>query len=335
MADIEIIKINGTKVGDIADKPTRDIVGEMPKKSPYVICTTAGATQAKEVTIQGFELKEGTMLAVLFTYGFVAANPTLNISGTGAKAIKCFGVALPNYKVKNNTIVTMNYDGTDWNVVNIEYPGDVLTGNYVDLGLPSGVKWAKKSIDLTQNDHFAASEFQYECTFFSWGNKEGYNPTSTSAFSYDWGTSNDGPYASTMGAKLTGNIPLSQDTARAALGNPWRMPTTEEFVELINNCDFIDANGNVIGSGVTDKRVTVNGIVGIYLQSKINGNRIFFACSGDGNGTSWYSRGSNGHYWSGSVNSTTDGRNLFFYSGGVGPQDDINRFYGFAVRPVQ
>lgn len=335
MADIEIIKINGSKVGDIADKPTRDIVGEMPKKSPYVICTTAGATAAKEVTIQGFELKEGTMLAVFFTYGFVAANPTLNISGTGAKAIKCFGVALPNYKVKNNTIVTMNYDGTDWNVVNIEYPGDVLTGNYVDLGLPSGVKWAKKSIDLTQADHFAASEFQYECTFFSWGNKEGYNPISTSAFSYDWGSSNEGPYASTMGAKLTGNVPVSQDPARAALGAPWRQPTTEEFLELINNCDFINANGEVIGSGTTNKLVTVNGIVGIYLQSKINGNRIFFACSGYGNGTSWDYRGTLGYYWSGSLSSTTYGRGLDFGSGGVYPQGNNDRFYGFAVRPVQ
>lgn len=335
MADIEIIKINGTKVGDIADKPTRDIVGEMPKKSPYVICTTAGATQAKEVTIQGFELKEGTMLAVLFTYGFVAANPTLNISGTGAKAIKCFGVALPNYKVKNNTIVTMNYDGTNWNITGIEYPGDVLAGNMVDLGLPSGVLWAKKNIDLTQADHFAASEFQYECTFFSWGNKEGYNPKYTSSFDYDWGSNNEGPYASTMGSKLTGNIPLSQDTARAALGAPYRMPTTEEFLELINNCDFIDANGDVIGSGTTNKLVTVNGIVGIYLQSKINGNRIFFPCSGLGDSTSWLNRGTGGYYWSGSLYSQAHGLSLSFHSGGVSPQSGSNRFYGVAVRAVQ
>ena len=309
MADIEVIKINGSKVGDISDVMSREILGAMPKKSPYVTCATAGTTAAKEVTITGFELKDGCRLSILFTYGFIAANATINVSGTGAKAIKYFGVNIPNSKVKNNTIVTMVYDGTQWNVVNIEYPGDVLTGNMVDLGLPSGILWAKKNIDLSQNDHFAASEFQYECSFFSWGNKEGYNPISTSAFEHDWGGANDNAaYADTMGAKLTGNIPLSQDAARAALGSPYRMPTTEEFLELINNCDFIDASGNTVPSATTDKRVTVNGIVGLYLQSKHNGNRIFFPCSGNGYGTTWRNRGSNGNYWSCSLYSAAHGR---------------------------
>ena len=330
MADIEIIKINGVKVGDLSDIVARR------GKSPYVICATAGATADKEVTIQDFELKEKVMISVQFTYGFVASNPSLNINGTGAKQINYFGQALPNFKVKNNTIVTMVYDGTNWNAINFEYPGDVLTGNTVDLGLPSGVLWAKKNIDLTQPDKFAASEFQYECTFFSWGNKVGQNPADASSFAETWGTSNDTePYISSMGSKLTGNEPLSQDAARANLGAPWRKPTTEEFKELIDNCDFIDASGNVIGSSVTDKRSTVNDIVGLYLQSKINGNRIFFPCSGYGYGTSWNLRGSDGFYWSSSLYSATSGRYLGFNSGGVGPQSNGNRFHGFAVRAVQ
>jgi hypothetical protein len=81
--------------------------------------------------------------------------------------------------------------------------------------------------------------------------------------------------------------------------------------------------------------VTVNGIVGLYLQSKTNGNRLFFACSGYGNGTSWNGRGSNGHYWSASFNSARNARNLVFDSGGVNPQVNNDRYYGFAVRPVQ
>lgn len=62
---------------------------------------------------------------------------------------------------------------------------------------------------------------------------------------------------------------------------------------------------------------------------------IFFPCAGNGNGTSRNNRGSNGNYWSSSLNSATNGRNLNFNSGGVNPQNNNNRFNGFAVRPVQ
>ena len=40
--------------------------------------------------------------------------------------------------------------------------------------------------------------------------------------------------------------------------------------------------------------------------------------------------GSNGNYWSRSLNSQTNGRNLNFNSGGVNPQNNNNRFNGFA-----
>ena len=63
--------------------------------------------------------------------------------------------------------------------------------------------------------------------------------------------------------------------------------------------------------------------------------KLFFACSGNGNGTSWNNRGSNGNYWSSSFNSARNARNLNFNSGGVNPQNNNNRYNGFAVRAVQ
>ena len=65
------------------------------------------------------------------------------------------------------------------------------------------------------------------------------------------------------------------------------------------------------------------------------GAGAFFPCSGNGNGQSWNNRGGNGNFWSLSLNSATNGRNLNFNSGGVNPQNNNNRFNGFAVRPVQ
>jgi hypothetical protein len=71
----------------------------------------------------------------------------------------------------------------------------------------------------------------------------------------------------------------------------------------------------------------------VFVQG--GARKLFFACSGNGNGQSWNNRGSNGNYWSASFNSARNARNLNFNSGGVNPQDNNNRFNGFAVRPVQ
>jgi len=98
----------------------------------------------------------------------------------------------------------------------------------------------------------------------------------------------------------------------------------------------VQADGEtVIDASQTNKLVTVNGIVGIYLKSKINGRLLFFPCSGHGSGQSWNSRGSHGYYWSRSLYSQSYGRGLSFSSGGVTPQNYDNRFYGFSRRAVQ
>ena len=301
----------------------------------YGTCSTAATTQAKEVLIANFLLMKNMPVSVLFTTAINVDNATLNISSTGAKPLYIGGEALKSGTVKAGMTATLIYDGTNWNIVCLERQEQ--SALWVDMGLPSGVKWAKKNIDVTQVNGFAASEYQYECTFYSWGNKAGQNPADASSFTDTWGTGNDTePYVSSMGAKLTGNIPLSQDTARAALGNPWRMPTTEEFKELFDNIEYLQADGQtVIPTSTTDKRVTVNDITGILIRSVINGNILFFPCSGLGSGSSWYYRGSSGLYWSSSLLSQTNGRNLNFYSGGVNPQDSSDRFNGFAVRAVQ
>ena len=113
------------------------------------------------------------------------------------------------------------------------------------------------------------------------------------------------------------------------------MPTTGEYAELFANIRYINADGTPIDASQTNKLVTVNGVVGLYLESTINGARLFFSCSGFGNGRSWGSRGSSGFYWSSSWVSARLARYLRFYSGGVYPQNYDGRYYGFAVRPVQ
>ena len=277
----------------------------------YGVCSTAGATAAKTVSITNFVLTPGSDVHVLFQNAFTASSPTLSVNGSAAKPILLFGNAMPMGKVKNNTILNMNYDGTNFNVTSIESQVAAAPDGAVDLALPSGVLWADKNIGATT---------PYEDgLYFSWGNITGH----TGDDGYDFGTSNDGPYASTPGAALTGNIPTNgtYDAARHNMGAPWRMPTVGEFQELNSNCD----------SEWTDE----DGVEGRRFTSRINGNSIFFPAAGYRYGTGLYYHGSYGLYWSSSLYSSASGYDLYFYSTGVNPADHGNRFSGSTVRAVQ
>ena len=297
-------------------------------------------------TIANFILLTNAKVDILFTTPINAADATLDVSAKGAKPIRILGQNLPAGVVKAQTYATLVYDGTAWNIVNLFCPDASFdpAALVVDMGLPSGTKWAARDIDLTKPGGFCETPFVYEKSFFSWGNIDGHNPSSVSAFAYDWGGVNgaepwyDGQvYGSTPGNTLTGNIAVGEDfdAARANLGAPWRMPTNAEFAELFANIKYINADGTEVDTTKTDKRVTVNGIVGLYLESTINGARLFFSCSGSGDGRSWYGRGSHGFYWSSTWNSARNARFLYFYSGGVYPQSNNTRYLGFALRPVQ
>lgn len=83
--------------------------------SHYAVCSTAVDAIAKTVTIAGFTLAVGATAIVTLTNGNSATSPTLNISGTGAKAIVNSGKALAN--VTAGTTLMVVYDGTNYQVV--------------------------------------------------------------------------------------------------------------------------------------------------------------------------------------------------------------------------
>lgn len=277
----------------------------------YGVCSTAGATAAKTVSITNFVLTPSSVFAVLFQNAFTASSPTLAVNGGAAKAIKLFGNAMPMGKVHNNTILVMAYDGTNLNVIDILSQTAAAPTGFVDLALPSGLLWCEHNV--------GASTPYEDGLYFSWGNITGHTGTD----GYDFGTSNDGPYASTPGAALTGNIPTNgtYDAARHNMGAPCRMPTVGEFQELNNNC----------ASEWTDE----DGVAGRRFTSRINGNSIFFPASGGRYGTGLADRGSYGGYWSASLGSQTYGYRLRFNSEGVDPARNYDRLYGFSVRAVQ
>ena len=96
--------------------------------SRYALCSTAGATVAKTVTVSNFLLKAGAVVVVKFAETNTAASPTLNVSGTGAKGIFFGGAAIGAGAVIAGRTYTLVYDGVGWELV-----GDLYAQQVSDL----------------------------------------------------------------------------------------------------------------------------------------------------------------------------------------------------------
>lgn len=87
-----------------------------PYAELYGVCSTAGSTAAKVVTIDNFNLETGTPISVKFTNKNTAAAPTLNVSDTGAFPICYLGKTISSSLIKANSIQKLTYDGTNWEI---------------------------------------------------------------------------------------------------------------------------------------------------------------------------------------------------------------------------
>jgi hypothetical protein len=83
----------------------------------YAACSTAAATAEKVVVRKGFTLVVGARIEVKFTVTNTAANPTLNVNSTGAKAIYYRGAAISAGYLAANRIYTFIYNGTQYDLV--------------------------------------------------------------------------------------------------------------------------------------------------------------------------------------------------------------------------
>lgn len=202
----------------------------------------------------------------------------------------------------------------------------------VDMGLPSGLLWSAVDMDFTKPGCVAETPFTYMKSFYSWGNIEGHNPLpDRERFAYNWALE---AYESTPGASLQTDLPASMDAARALLGSPWRTPSAGELQELINSCDFVMEDGTtVIPDSTTDKRVTVNGIRGIYLKSRYNGRLLFFACAGYGSSRSQTYIRTRIYYWT-ATNVSESLSNCLRVAASVESQASFDRWHGLPIRPV-
>ena len=139
---------------------------------------------------------------------------------------------------------------------------------YVDLGLPSGLKWAKCNVGATSE-----TEYGY---YFQWGDIEDKSKSDCSWRTYkhcngSFDTLTKYNIFPLFGEKPDDKTKLDSedDAAKAHMGGDWRMPTQTEIQELLENTEnewVEDFNGS--------------GVNGRKFSSKINGNSIFIPAAG-------------------------------------------------------
>ena len=192
---------------------------------------------------------------------------------------------------------------------------------YVDLGLPSGLKWAKCNIG-------AETETDYG-DYFMWGSTR---PNTADECTWEHAPFNDGNTSYNADAINSardavcpnGVLAKEYDAAVQIMGSDWRMPTKDDFQELIDytNNEWIS---NYNGTGVNGRKFT----------SKTNGNSIFIPASGYRLGSSFRGQGRGGDVWSSSVNTALPGGALELGFGSVSIyMGDSGRYYGLVVRGV-
>lgn len=179
----------------------------------------------------------------------------------------------------------------------------------VDLGL--SVLWAKRNVGASSESDFGG--------LYGWADPSGENT------SYDVMGDDGYTWVSSLygGPSPVTNISgTSYDIATMKWGGKWRMPTQQEMVELIDNCQWTPTYQN----GVPGMLVTAD-----------SGNSIFLPAAGDRFGTSRRDTGQRGYYWTSTLN-TEQRRNAYRLDFGLQADDyDWNsyaRYIGICVRPV-
>lgn len=92
--------------------------------NPVGKCLTAGDVAEKTVDCENFTLAENSVFTVRFEHTNSASRPSLNVNGTGARAIKYRGSSIKASMLAANRVYQFVYDGTEWDLV-----GDLDTGD--------------------------------------------------------------------------------------------------------------------------------------------------------------------------------------------------------------
>ena len=216
---------------------------------------------------------------------------------------------------------------------------------WVDLGLPTGTKWATCNIGATKpeeiGDHFAWGEVKP---------KEGYSFLNYKYKSHEtfkltkYNTDRSEGENGFVDYKTT--LDLEDDAAYVNWGGKWMMPTMVQQMELRNECYWEwteDYNGSGVAGFIVYKAKAEADKGVIYKDEtpssyySLGDAHIFLPAAGDGFSGDLDDAGSDGFYWSSSLN--TRGSKSAWIVMFLKPNDPSNydggfRENGYSVRAV-
>ena len=180
------------------------------------------------------------------------------------------------------------------------------TMEYVDLGLPSGIMWAKCDLGASSPERYGDE--------YSWGETW----TKKNDNYYYFTDIVEGQYTKYDSRDKRFFLEKEDDVAYLRLGEGWRTPTWNEVQELYDNCTVTES--------------TLNGWPGAMFVSKINNNYIFFGY--------WKKYSTGGYRWSSALDPSNPSfaKSMYFIKEGdriVLKQENVKRDdSSIPVRPV-
>lgn len=187
----------------------------------------------------------------------------------------------------------------------------------VDLGL--SVKWATCNVGANKPTEYG--------DYFAWGEVKAKKVYDWKNYAYCEGDAKSlnkycllPAYGSTDGAKV---LASSDDAATANWGAEWRMPTADEFNELMKKCK-VKWMPNYRNSGIPGYKVTAK-----------NGNFIFLPAAGFYRLQRQEEAGKSGHYATSSLYEKANDNAYSVIIDAARMEGSFdNRYFGLPVRPV-
>ena len=239
-------------------------------------------------------------------YGFVSWNTTADGSGRTYSDTQKVSISV------NTTLYAQ------W----IALP-DLSEHPWVDLGLPSGTKWATCNIGAANPEEYGE--------FFAWGEIAEKGAYTWESYKYAEGTSWNNPRLTKYCSDpqfgnngFTDNLTMlepTDDAVTANWGSDWRTPTYEEMSELMTLCSIV--------------WTTINGVGGRQFTGP-NGNSIFLPAAGYQSGSEHNYEGSYGIYWTSSLYTDVPCRALGVFFGSDDCEEKLTyRNCGLSIRAVK
>ena len=190
----------------------------------------------------------------------------------------------------------------------------------IDLNLISGTKWACCNVGTAEPTGFGG--------YYAWGEteeKKVYDLDDSYLYYVQdsvgrWGFQD-------LGSSICGT---DYDVAHMKWGGDWQMPSKDQILELITECDF--------------EWVTLNGVNGACFTGS-SGNSVFLPATGICSDSTYYGRSQSGSYWTGtqspdvidyaySLYFDNQSSKEYIYSASWEWIKETDRIYGFSIRPV-